>query len=124
MVTQQLNRVELIGNIGNVKILHISAEHKRIANFSVVTNFSYNDSNGFPVIESTWHEVVAFEGGKDIDFDSITKGGKIHIIGRLKTELYTDYNNIDKVYYKVIASTVEAIPDYETDEGFIAQTKQ
>jgi len=123
MITQQLNRIELIGTIGDVRIANISYDNKHVANFSVATNFVYKDS-GTPILETTWHHVVAFEGGKDIDFDAIAKGKNIHVIGRLKTELYTDYNNIEKVYYKVVASTVEAVPEYECNNGFIAEEKQ
>lgn len=121
MRTQQLNRIELIGTIGDVRKTSVGKNNTRVANFSVATNYAYKDSDGAHIIDTTWHHVVAFEGGKDIDFDSIAKKRNVHVIGRLVMEKYTDINNIDRIYYKVIASTVEAVPDYETDEGFIAQ---
>lgn len=124
MMTQQLNRVELVGTIGNVGMSSIGVDGKRVANFGVATNFIYKDADGTPVIETTWHNVVAFEGVKDIDFDSIRKKCKVHVIGRLKERKYTDINNAERAFYEIVASTVKAIPDYEIDEGFTAQTKQ
>lgn len=109
MTTQQLDRIELIGIIGSVNTRRISDDNM-VANFSVATNYVYYNSENQPVIETTWHNVVAFKNSKHIDFDAIAKGNNIHVIGRLKQEKYTDTNNIDRVFTKVVASTVEAIP--------------
>lgn len=119
MTTQQLNRIELIGIIGNVRTRNVSGDDM-VANFSVSTSYAYYYNNS-PVIETTWHNVVAFKSGKDIDFDAIVKGGKIHVIGRVKQELYVDTNNEKKSLFKIVASKVEAIPQNECDEGLIAQ---
>lgn len=119
MTTQQLNRIELIGIIGNVRTRSVSGDDM-VANFSVATNYAYYYNNS-PVIETTWHNVIAFKSGKDIDFDAIVKGGKIHVIGRVKQEPYVDINNEKKYLFKIVASKVEAIPQDECDEGLIAQ---
>ena len=119
MTTQQLNRIELIGIIGNVVTRSVSGDDM-VANFSVATNYAYYYNNN-PIIETTWHNVVAFKSEKDIDFDAIVKGGKIHVIGRVKQEPYVDINNEKKFLFKIVASKVEAVPQYECDEGLIAQ---
>ena len=119
MTTQQLNRIELIGIIGNVRTRSVSGDDM-VANFSVATNYAYYYNNS-PVIETTWHNVVAFKSEKDIDFDAIVKGSKIHVIGRVKQEPYVDINNEKKYLFKIVASKVEAIPQDECDEGLIAQ---
>ena len=119
MTTQQLNRIELIGIIGNVRTRSVGSDDM-VANFSVATNYAYYCNNS-PVIETTWHNVVAFKSGKDIDFGAIVKGGKIHVVGRVKQELYVDINNEKKSLFKIVASKVEAIPQDECDEGLIAQ---
>lgn len=119
MTTQQLNRIELIGIIGNVRTKSVSGDDI-VANFSVATNYAYYYNNS-PVIETTWHNVVAFKSGKYIDFDAIVKGGKIHVIGRVRQNLYVDINNEKRSSFEIVASTVEAVPQDECDEGLIAQ---
>ena len=119
MTTQQLNRIELIGIIGNVVTRSIS-DNDMVANFSVATNYVYYYNNN-PIIETTWHNVVAFKSGKDINFDAIVKSGKIHVIGRVRQKLYVDINNEKRSSFEIVASTVEAVPQYECDEGLIAQ---
>lgn len=52
---EQLNRLEIRGNVGNVNILKVG--ETRVAHFSVATNFAYKGRNGEPVIETTWHNV-------------------------------------------------------------------
>lgn len=119
MTTQQFNRIELIGVIGNVNTRSVSGDDT-VANFSVATNYVCYYNN-HPIIETTWHNVVAFKSGKDIDFDAIVKGGKIHVIGRVKQERYVDINNEKRSFFKIVASKVEAVPQDECDEGFTAQ---
>lgn len=119
MTTQQLNRIELIGIIGNVKTRNVGG-NDMVAKFSVATNYAYYYNNS-PVIETTWHNVVAFKKRKDIDFDAIVKGGKIHVIGRVRQKLYVDINNENKSSFEIVASTVEAVPQYECNEGLTAQ---
>ena len=119
MTTQQLNRIELIGIIGNIRTRSVSGDNM-VANFNVATNYAYYYNNN-PIIETTWHNVVAFKSGKDIDFDAIVKGGKIHVIGRVRQKLYVDINNEKRSSFEIVASTVEAVPQYECNEGLIAQ---
>ena len=75
---EQLNRIEIRGNIGNVNILKV--RDTRVAHFSVATNFAYKDRNGEPVIETTWHNVTAWEGNKGItSLDVLQKGFPIYV---------------------------------------------
>ncbi len=48
---EQLNRIEIRGNVGNVNVLNVG--NTRVAHFSVATNFAYKDRNGEPVIDTT-----------------------------------------------------------------------
>ncbi len=48
---EQLNRIEIRGNVGNVNILKVG--ESRVAHFSVATNYAYKDRNGEAVIETT-----------------------------------------------------------------------
>ena len=60
MNTQYINRVELQGRVGTVRI---SPVHDTIvANFSVMTEHMYEASDGNKVVEATWMCVAAFEG--------------------------------------------------------------
>lgn len=112
---EQLNRIEIRGNVGNVNILKVG--DTRVAHFSVATNFAYKGRNGEPVIETTWHNVTAWEGNKGIaPLDSIQKGFPVYVTGRLRSQKYTPTDGIERVSIEVIASTVEPV-----DENISAQ---
>ncbi|MBR1928108.1 MAG: single-stranded DNA-binding protein [Bacteroidales bacterium] len=105
---EQLNKIEIRGNVGNVNILKVG--NTRVAHFSVATNFAYKDRNGEPVIETTWHYVTAWEGNKGIPpLDTIAKGFPIYVCGRLRTQKYISGDGSEKTSYDIIANTIEAV---------------
>ncbi len=52
-----INRIELVGIVGTIRKQTYSG--RMVANFSVVTEYSFKDKSGGTVIETTWHNVVA-----------------------------------------------------------------
>lgn len=107
---EQLNRIEIRGNVGNVNILKVG--DSRVAHFSVATNFAYKGRNGEPNIETTWHNVTAWEGNKGIpSLDIIAKGFPVYVVGRLRSQKYTASDGTEKTSMEVIASSVEAVDE-------------
>ena len=105
---EQLNRIEIRGNVGNVSILKVG--ETRVAHFSVATNFAYKGRNGEPVIETTWHNVTAWEGNKGIaPLDSIQNGFPVYVTGRLRSQKYSASDGTEKTSMEVIASCVEPV---------------
>jgi len=105
---EQLNRIEIRGNVGNVNIINVG--NTRVAHFSVATNFAYKDRNGEPVIETTWHNVTAWEGNKGIpSLEIIAKGFPLYVIGRLRIQKYIAGDGTDKTSYDIIANTIEQV---------------
>lgn len=107
---EQLNRIEIRGNVGNVNILKVG--DAMVAHFSVATNFAYKGRNGEPNIETTWHNVTAWEGNKGIpSLDIIAKGFPVYVVGRLRSQKYTANDGTEKTSMEVIASSVEAVDE-------------
>lgn len=106
---EQLNRVELRGNVGFVRVQNVN--DKRVVHLSVATNYVYKGRSGEPVIETTWHNVTAWDGKGMPDFAQIEKGAKIHVIGRIRCQRYTDNDGIERINYDVAASQMNLIED-------------
>ena len=105
---EQLNRIEIRGNVGNVNIINVG--NTRVAHFSVATNFAYKDRNGEPVIETTWHNVTAWDGNKGIpSLEIIAKGFPLYVTGRLRIQKYIAGDGTDKTSYDIIANTIEQV---------------
>jgi len=98
---EQLNRIEIRGVVGNFRLSIIN--ERQVARFSVVTNYAYKDKEGSPVIESTWHNVAAFEGRYIRDLDKLTKGARVHVFGRLRENRYTAADGVDRSFMEIQA---------------------
>ena len=108
---EQLNRVELRGVIGNIR-LH-SFSDNRMARMTVATNYAFKDKEGNAVIDTSWHNVVAW-GGKNIaDLSSVEKGSKVHVVGRLKYQKYTGSDGVERISSEIVANKLEVIEDSE-----------
>lgn len=106
-----LNRIELRGNVGEDAKVNRFSENC-VARFKIATNYSYRDKDGKPVIETTWHNVVAWEGRGMPDFASIKKGSCVYVCGRLRISKFTGSDGDERRFYEVVATRVQIVnPD-------------
>ena len=104
---EQLNRIELRGNVGNVRISDVG--ENRVARFSLATNFMYKGKDNEAVVETTWHNITAWNGKGMPDFSTIVKGAPVYVTGRLRTSRFTGSDGIERTAYEVIASKVDVL---------------
>ena len=104
---EQLNRIELRGNVGNIRISEVG--ESKVARFSVATNFIYKGKDTEGVVETTWHNVVAWSGKGMPDFTAITKGAPVYVTGRIRTSRFTGSDGTEKTVYEVVASKIEVL---------------
>lgn len=108
---QQLNRVELIGLVGSVSVQEFSGAKQ--ARFSLATNYAYKDHEGSCVIDTSWHNVIAWEGRNMPDLLMIHKGSRLHVLGRIRYQKYVDVNGIDRTSTEILANKIEVLDDNE-----------
>jgi single-strand DNA-binding protein len=106
MNTQYINRVEIQGKVGTVRISPV--QNTIAANFSVLTEHIHETSDGKKVAEATWMCVAAIEGG-EVNIQSLTKGSIVHLTGRLRTNRYTDASGCEKIFTEVLASSLKVL---------------
>ena len=104
---EQLNKVELVGVVGAVR--KDRTGNNLTAHFSVVTNYTYKDREGQPVIETTWHAVRAFSG-KDVNcLEALDPGARVKVVGRLRNCRYTDNTGADRTATEVYATSLKIL---------------
>lgn len=106
---EQLNQVQLRGYIGNIRIQNVGGS--KVARFSVATNLAYRGQDGCCIIETTWHNVVAWEGKDIIDLDKLLKGTSVEITGRIRNQRYTGEDGIDRYSTEILARSLCIITD-------------
>lgn len=98
-----VNKVILIGNIGNIDIRKTN-DGREIANLSLATGESWKDKNTGEKKERTeWHKISVFsEGLVNIIKNYVQKGTKLYIEGSLQTRKWTDNNGVEKFTTEIV----------------------
>lgn len=99
-----LNKVLLIGRLGNDPEIKQTQGGKSFASLSLATSESWKDKNSGEKKEKTeWHRVVIFnEGLVNIVQQYLKKGAQIYIEGQLTTNKYTDNNGQEKYSTQIV----------------------
>ena len=99
-----VNKVILVGNLGQDPEIRRTQDGRPIANFSVATSESWRDKNTGERREKTeWHRDVCFnEGLCKVIEQYVKKGSKVYIEGQLQTRKWQDNNGVDKYTTEVV----------------------
>jgi single-strand DNA-binding protein len=84
------NKVQLIGNTGNVPEVKTLESGKKLAKFSVATNEVYWNTKGEKITETQWHNIIAWGKQAELVEKYIDKGTEVVIEGKLLNKSYTD----------------------------------
>ena len=104
---EQLNKIELRGNVGNIRLESVGDQVG--APVSLGRTYAYKGKDGTPVIETTWHNIVAWSGKGMPDFKKILKGSCIYVTGRIRFQKFNGSDGTEKQYYEVLANRLAII---------------
>jgi len=111
-----LNKVMLIGNLGADPELRYSGSGLAITNIRVATTAQWRDkATGDKQERTEWHRVKSFGKLAEIVKEYIRKGATVYVEGELRTETYTDRDNVERSATYVIADTVMGVGAYNRD---------
>ena len=96
-MSRSLNKVTLIGNLGNDPEVRSTTGGNRVATFSLATSRSWNDQSGNRQEKTEWHRCVVWntKGSQlaDIVEKYVKKGDKIYVEGRIEYRQWQDKEN-------------------------------
>lgn len=108
---EQLSQVELRGVIGSIR--HTILSGTSIARISVVTQFAYKDNEGCAVVDSSWHNIVAWEGKGTQVLGDLQKGDKVYVKGRLRYTKYVSGDRAEHIAAEIVANEIEKLTGEE-----------
>ena len=111
---EQLNKIELRGVVGTVRVKTVG--DRQVANFSLATSRAYTKRDGTPVMETEWHNVVAWEGGLITDLSFIDKGAKLYVTGRMTYRKWTGNDGQDHYDSEVVAAKIDLVKEALTGQ--------
>ncbi|MCH2033976.1 MAG: single-stranded DNA-binding protein [Tenacibaculum sp.] len=100
------NRVQLIGNLGNKPEVIILESGKKLAKFSIATNETYKNSKGEKVIDTQWHNIVAWNKTAEIIESYLDKGSEVMIEGRLVYRSYESETGEKKYITEIVCNEI------------------
>jgi len=105
-----INKVILVGNLGNDPEVRYGANGAAIANITVATSDSWKDKNTGEQVEKTeWHRVVGFNRVGEIMGEYLKKGSKVYIEGKLQTRKWQDKDGQDRYTTEIVANEMQML---------------
>ena len=99
-----INKVTLVGNVGNDPEVKTFQNGNKVVNLSIATSERWKDKESGEMKSNTeWHRVVIFNMLlADIAEKYIKKGAKIYIEGQLQTRKWQDSNGLEKFTTEIV----------------------
>ncbi|MBU6339350.1 MAG: single-stranded DNA-binding protein [Rickettsiales bacterium] len=99
-----VNKVILVGNVGQDPEIRTTSDGREIATFSLATSESWKDKNtGEKRDKTEWHRIVIFSQGLvGIVKNYIKKGSKLYLEGSLQTRKWTDKDGVEKYTTEIV----------------------
>jgi len=101
-----LNKVTLIGNLGQDPELKTTVNGNRVCALSVATTKKWTSKMGDKKEQTEWHKVECWDKTADIASEYGSKGDKLYLEGELKTDKWQDKEGQDRYTTKIIASRI------------------
>ena len=101
-----LNKVLLIGRLGNDPELKETSAGESVCNFSVATSEKWKDKDGVSHEKTQWHRVTVWKKLAEACSEYLSKGRLVYIEGSLSTKSWEE-NGITKYSTEIIASNVQ-----------------
>ena len=103
-----INKVIIVGNLGNDPEMRYMPSGSAIANLSVATTDSWKDKQSGQQQEQTeWHRVVFFNRLAEIAGEYLRKGSQVYIEGSLKTRKWTDKSGNDRYTTEIVGKDMQ-----------------
>ena len=106
MQKSSVNKVILVGHIGNKPEGRYTPSGTSTASFSLATNESWIDNDKEKKERTEWHNIVAWNKLADFVTEYLQKGQLIYIEGKLQTRTYKDKDDVQRWKTEVISNVI------------------
>ncbi len=115
MQKSSVNKVILVGHIGNKPEGRYTPSGTSTASFSLATNESWIDNDKEKKERTEWHNIIAWNKLADFATEYLQKGQLIYIEGKLQTRTYKDKDDVQHWKTEVIANVITPL-EWKTGE--------
>ena len=109
MASRGVNKVILVGNLGNDPEVRYMPNGNAVANVSLATSETWKDKNTGDQQEKTeWHRVVFFNRLAEIVEQYVKKGTKLYVEGRLQTRSW-EQDGVKRYTTEIVANEMQML---------------
>jgi len=101
-MARSLNKVTLIGNVGNEPEIRATGSGARVAKLSLATNRSFQDKSGQQQERTEWHRLTVFGRLVDVIEQWVKKGDRLYVEGRLEYSQTQDDQGVTKYWTDIV----------------------
>lgn len=113
-----INKVIIVGHLGNDPEIRTMPNGDAVANISVATSESWNDRNTGERREVTeWHRIVFYRRQAEICGEYLRKGSQVYVEGRLKTRKWQDQNGQDRYTTEIQGDVMQMLGGRNQNAG-------
>ncbi|RUO78593.1 single-stranded DNA-binding protein [Pseudidiomarina taiwanensis] len=110
MASRGINKVILIGNLGQDPEIRYTQNNTAIANLSIATSETWKDKQtGEPREQTEWHRCVAYRRLAEIAGEYLKKGSKVYVEGRLQTRKWQDQSGQDRYTTEIVINEMQML---------------
>ena len=109
MASRGVNKVILIGNLGQDPEVRYMANGNAVANVTVATSESWKDQQGQQQERTEWHRCVMYRRLAEIVGEHLKKGAKVYMEGRLQTREWQDQQGQKRYTTEIIVNEMQML---------------
>lgn len=113
MASRGINKVILVGNLGQDPDTKYIPNGEAVTNISIATSESWKSRDGEKQESTEWHRVVFFGKLADIAAQYLVKGAKVFVEGKIKTEKWEDKDGKERTTMKIYAHEMQMLDSKE-----------
>ncbi|CAI3926222.1 single-stranded DNA-binding protein [Alteromonas macleodii] len=109
MATKGVNKVILVGNLGNDPEVRYMPNGNAVANLSLATSESWKDQQGQVQERTEWHRLTMYRRLAEIAGEYLKKGSQIYVEGKLQTRKWQDQQGQDRYTTEIIVDQMQML---------------
>lgn len=110
MASRGINKVILVGNLGNDPEHRVLPSGGAVTNISIATSETWKDKNTGQQQERTeWHRIVFFNRLAEIAAEYLRKGSKVYVEGSLRTRKWQDQSGQDRYTTEIVGNEMQML---------------
>ena len=117
MATRGVNKVILVGNLGNDPEVRYMPNGNAVANLSLATSESWKDQQGQVQERTEWHRLTMYRRLAEIAGEYLKKGSQIYVEGKLQTRKWQDQQGQDRYTTEIIVDQMQMLGGRDGGQG-------